>query len=358
MAPTTNLTIPAGAADLTAEWLTQALAVRSAGATVTSVEQLRIGNGMVADSIRLSVTWDRATDAPQRYVAKVPASAEDSRAAAAATGTYLREAAFYNELAHTLDVHRPSCHVALHDPVTNDYVVLLGDLAPAEAGDQIAGCTVDEAAGVVPELVALHAPRWADATLLDMAWLDRPGKSAGAETQQFVSMLVPGFVDRYAPTVDKPTMELIERFVPRLDEYIDDRAEPWTVVHGDFRLDNLLFGGDRVAVLDWQTVRIAPAMSDVAYFIGSALQPADRAAVEEDLVREYHARMGAAGVAMSWDECWTGYRLSGFDGLLMGILASMLVARTDRGDQMFMAMVNRHGRQLLELDAESLIGSR
>ncbi len=70
---------------------------------------------------------------------------------------------------------------------------------------------------------------------------------------------------------------------------------PWTVVHGDFRLDNLMFGGERVAVLDWQTVRLGPAMSDVAYFIGSALQPDDRRSNEESLVREYHAALVAAG---------------------------------------------------------------
>ena len=65
--------------------------------------------------------------------------------------------------------------------------------------------------------------------------------------------------------------------------------------------------------------------------------------------------MRAAGVDLDWDDCWAGYRLRGFDGLLMGILASMLVTRTDRGDDMFMAMVNRHGHQLLDLEAEELI---
>ncbi len=356
--PAARILVPAGAADLTAGWLTTALAAHSGGARVADVTAQRIGHGMVADSIRLSVTWDRDTTAPTRYVAKVPAAAQDSRDAAAATSTYLREAAFYNELAGTVDVHRPPCYLALHDPATNDYVVLLGDLAPAEAGDQIAGCTVDEAAAVIPELVALHSPRWADATLLDLPWLDRPGTSSGEDTKQFVTTLVPAFVERYADTVEPSAMELIERFVPRLDEYLDDRPEPWTVVHGDFRLDNLLFGGERVAVLDWQTVRIGPAMSDIAYFIGSALQPSDRRAHEEMLVRDYHDRMRVAGVALEWDDCWAGYRLSGFDGLLMGMLASMLVARTERGDEMFMAMVNRHGRQLLDLDAEALIGAR
>ena len=47
------------------------------------------------------------------------------------------------------------------------------------------------------------------------------------------------------------------------------------LVHGDYRLDNMLFGqpgADRaLTVVDWQTVTWGPAMTDVAYFLGCAL---------------------------------------------------------------------------------------
>jgi len=206
----------------------------------------------------------------------------------------------------------------------------------------------------MPELAALHAPRWGDRTLLDIDWLDRPSSERSAETEAFLGMLAAGFTERYAGRVEPDVAALIERFLPRLGRYQAVAPEPWTVVHGDFRLDNLLFGGPRVAVLDWQTVRLGPSMSDVAYFIGSALQPPDRAVHEEALVHDYHDRLRLAGVDVSWEHCWTGYRLRGFDGLLMAIFASMLVTRTDRGDEMFMAMANRHGRQVLDLDGEAL----
>ena len=66
--------------------------------------------------------------------------------------------------------------------------------------------------------------------------------------------------------------------------------------------------------------------------------------------------MAAAGVAdLSFDTCWEGYRRHAFAGLIMAIGASMLVTRTDRGDEMFMAMANRHGRHALDVDAEALI---
>ncbi len=42
-------------------------------------------------------------------------------------------------------------------------------------------------------------------------------------------------------------------------------------------------------------------------------------------------------------------------GVLMAILAPMLVERTERGDEMFMTMLARHARHVLELDAEELL---
>ena len=48
---------------------------------------------------------------------------------------------------------------------THDFAILMNDLAPAEQGDQMAGCTPDQAALAVEEAAKLHAPVWDDSTL-------------------------------------------------------------------------------------------------------------------------------------------------------------------------------------------------
>jgi hypothetical protein len=347
--------VPSGAAELDAGWLTEALGPVADGARVTAVDARRIGTGQVAESLRLSLSWDRPGPAPTTVVAKVPSGEEASRAAATATRTYEIEAAFYAELAGSVAVHRPACYCSRYDPGTGDYVVLLEDLAPAVPGDQIAGCTPEEAAATMPELAALHAPRWGDEALEDLAWLDHPTEEAASFTGELVGALWPGFVDRYGDRVDPDVVALGERFVPRLADWLRHRPRPWTVTHGDFRVDNLLFGGRRVAVVDWQTVHVGPAGADVGYFLGTSLDPDARARHEETLVRAYHAELTARGVDQTWSDCWDGYRSAAFSGLVMGVAASMLVTRTDRGDEMFLAMANRVGRQCLELGSESLL---
>jgi hypothetical protein len=348
-----ELSAPRGVSDIDCQWLTEALAPYADGAVVTEVTTTRIGQGNVADSVRLVPTWDRPTPAPHSLVAKVPSSDPVSRATGFAVRTYELEAAFYATLARTVWVHRPDCYLSMYDPANEGYVVLLEDLAPAEAGDQVLGCAPADAYAVMPELAALHAPRWDDPALMEVPWLDHPTKEGAAAVAGLVTALFPGFVDRYRERLPADVLAIAERLVGSLEPYLANRPRPWTLVHCDFRLDNLLFGGPRVAVVDWQTVKAGPALSDVAYFIGSALHVAERREHEVPLLRSYQASLAAAGVNLDWAECLEGYRRYCFDGLLMAIIASMLVGRSERGDDMFMAMAVRHGQQAIDLGAAS-----
>jgi hypothetical protein len=350
-----SVTVPRGVKDLTADWVTMALADVSEGARATDLTAVRIGHGNVADSVRLVPVWDRPTSAPSSVVAKVPSSAEESRAAGFSTRTYEIETAFYNDLADSLSVNRPYCYLARYAPDQGAYVVVMEDLTPAEAGDQIAGCHPADAAAVMPELAALHAPRWGDASLLDLEWLDHPDPAKVRSTAEMIPLLFARFVERYEERVNPEVLDLSRHLMDHLCTYLAERPQPWSVVHGDFRLDNLLFGRARVAVVDWQTVRIGPPLSDVAYFIGSALVEEDRREHEYSLVQAYHGHLQAAGLEIGFDECWNGYRRYAFDGLIMGIAASMLVTQTPRSDDMFMAMVNRHGHQALDLGSADFL---
>ena len=134
-----------------------------------------------------------------------------------------------------------------------------------------------------------------------------------------------------------------------------------TVVHNDFRLDNMLFATapDRpgVTIVDWQTVGVGRGPGDIAYFLGSSFpDPAVRRGCEQQLVAAYHESLRAYGVSdYSLEECWDEYRLSSFGALVMAVFASMHVGRTDRGDRMFLAMVNRSAQLAADMEAAALM---
>jgi hypothetical protein len=126
------------------------------------------------------------------------------------------------------------------------------------------------------------------------------------------------------------------------------------LVHGDYRLDNMLFGTDgadrALTVVDWQTVSWGPALTDLAYFLGCALRSEDRRAQYETLLRAYHEALGP-GAPITLADVREGVRRQGFFGVMMAIVSSMLVERTERGDRMFMTMLQRHCEHVLETDA-------
>jgi hypothetical protein len=354
-----------GPEEVDAGWLTDAL--RSSGAivdaTVVSFTAAPVGTGQVGHNVRFTLTYDqREPTAPATVVAKFPSPDETSRNTGVAIGNYEKEARFYRDLVGSVDIRTPHCHRVELDEETRLATLLMDDLAPAEQGDQIAGCSVDDAALVVDQMPALHAPLWADPSLHDVAWLGTPSPESAQAVAGFYQSLWPGFCERYGDRISAEVRDLGSRFGASLAQWARRRAKgPLTLVHGDFRLDNVLFGpgpeGERVVtVVDWQTPALGIGTDDLAYFLGAGLVPEVRRVVELDLVRRYHDGLLERGVqGYPWEECWEDYRRFSFSGLQMAVIASMIVRADERGDAMFLAMAERHTAQAVELGADEFL---
>src|SRR5687767_9232014 len=98
--------------DLTTEWLTGALRWLGYDTTVLSLECTPIGEGQMGASYRLHYKLERESDGiPPTLVAKLAAPDPESRAAV--TLGYRAEVTFYREVAGTVAVKAPRCHLAL-----------------------------------------------------------------------------------------------------------------------------------------------------------------------------------------------------------------------------------------------------
>ncbi len=70
-----------------------------------------------------------------------------------------------------------------------------------------------------------------------------------------------------------------------------------TICHGDFRLDNMLFGADgSFALIDWQMAMRVPGSSDLVYFLVTNLSPEVRRLHEWELIDLYLDTLRAEGV--------------------------------------------------------------
>lgn len=338
--------------DLTADWLT---AVLAAG-TVTGFSTERIGTGQMSECYRVALTYADG-GGPASVVLKVAASDPTSRQTGRALGLYEREVCFYTDIAPRLTGPVAACYHAGYDPQTGAFDLLLGDAAPAVVGDEIRGATRTQAMLAVDQLGRLHAPLLGDATLASAAWLNRSAPVG----QALLTQLYTGFADRYGAAMTPQQRTVCERLVAGFDDYLAAEVaadRPQGLVHGDYRLDNMLFGqtgADRpLTVVDWQTVTWGPALTDLAYFVGGSLPVAQRRTHYEQLLGAYHDALGP-NPPLSLQDVRAGVRRQSFFGVMMAIVSSMLVARTARGDQMFLTMLDRHTQHVLDTDALAVL---
>jgi aminoglycoside phosphotransferase (APT) family kinase protein len=142
-------------------------------------------------------------------------------------------------------------------------------------------------------------------------------------------------------------LALGEAFGASMKEWRNSSSPPYCVTHGDYRIDNMLFGtkegGYPLTTVDWQTVGHGQGIMDAAYFIGNGPRVPDRRAHEMDLLRRYYDALCARGVVgYDWQKCFADYRRGTLAGVLMTVIASQVVASDERGVAMFAAMAERH----------------
>ncbi len=135
-------------------------------------------------------------------------------------------------------------------------------------GDQIDGCTAAQARTAMRRArtdprAGARRPRRRLGAVAEPAEPAQPGAAEGRVRAASSSATASGSTPEH--------VEVCERLIPSVDGWYADRRPPLGLVHGDYRLDNLLFGRGGCHVVDWQTVGWGPALLDASYFLGNGL---------------------------------------------------------------------------------------
>ncbi len=338
--------------DLSTDWLSRAL-----DADVTGFDTTRVGTGQVGSCYRVGL---QGTGVPGTVLLKLPTADVGTRSML--VGAYRTEVRFYTELLHTVGIHTPTCLFTSAVSEDGRFAMLLQDMAPAEQGDQIAGCTPDQARYAAVNLAGLHGPRWSDPSLLDVEGLTPSTPDDAALLAEVYGPATETFLDQLGDKISDGTRETLLACVGVSAAWSLARSERFGLVHGDYRLDNLLFplatAADpaAVAAVDWQTLSLGLPARDLAYLLGTGLAVEDRREHERSLVAEYHAALLAYGVEdYPLEACWDDYRFAMLQGPLVSVFGCAYGARTERGDAMFAAMVERSCAAIRDLGTLDLV---
>ena len=350
-------TIPRGPENVTPGWLGSVL-----GADVRDVEVTPIGTGQTGATYRVTATYaGERPDLPTSFAVKL--SAQDDAVRERVALGYRSEVEFYTRIADNVAIPIPRSYYSAISSDGGDVVLLLGDMAPAVQGDQIAGCSAEEARLAVEALAGLHGPSWCDPQWMDLAAIamPKPGDDDAARGLGDISRMAADIViERLGSKISAQDQETLVAAMASVTAWL--RAEPkrYALMHGDYRLDNMLFDPDRtrVTVVDWQTVGIGLPGRDLAYFTGTSLEPGLRAEIERDLVERYHRTLlGYDITGYDLDTCWRDYRLGMVQVPLLVALGTAFASSTERGDDMMLAMLSRGCRAIRELETLELINS-
>lgn len=332
----------------------QTTGVAAPDARLLDVHEQPVGIGQAADTLLLTLSWAEPASGPATVVAKVPSADQRAAQTMRSLGGYEREARFYQELAPRLEVSVPACYGTLSQdgvPVA----VLLEDLSGLSVGDQLSDLPTTTLTAARRQLALLQAPFWDDPELAGTPWLHR---RLGVEIPAIVERMQNSWAHSrgyLAEDFDDEERDQIDRFVAGAGEWAASLTGPFTLTHHDFRVDNLLFGPDRLVVLDWQTVGWGPPMFDVAYLLGTSVSPEVRRRIERDQVAGHVADLAQRGVNWTEAQAWTAYRQASFATLLMLVPPTGSVKRSERGDAMFRRLLRSGARMALDLDADEFL---
>lgn len=307
--------VPQSFDDMTPAWLEAALAESSPGtpvvaAIVASIGFERIGltTGFLGRLARLTVSYAAGSQGPPTLIAKIPTDDPGGIEVGSMLGVWAREARFFSEVAALCGDQVPRCYYNGADFARGRFALLLQDCGPGQAADQLAGATDQQALAGVDALALLHGQWWG--TPRPFPWMPGFDRVGFSPLQAAMRAALKPFAQRFANRVDPQAVTWLAAFVERLPQWASSLStRPLTLVHADYRLDNLLYNIDGVpTIVDWQTALWGPGAMDLASFCATSLTVEDRRRLEPQLLERYRSGIQAAGQDLSKADLLQSYR--------------------------------------------------
>jgi aminoglycoside phosphotransferase (APT) family kinase protein len=350
--------IPKDLTEVTSDWIMDCLDAK--GLNSLRHEPIGEGVGMMSAMSILHFDWNDPSQLPSSLVVKLAAENETNRTVSQQFNLYLKEVNYYRELAPKTTARSPKVYASDIDDEHNFYI-LMENVSDYRMGSQVEGATAEECGLCIDFLATLHASFWGQ--LEDVEWLPNMSNSENARNMAMGcdvgwTQLLEYFGEFVPDSINTRREDYIAN-IPNLQEQLDQA--PRTLIHGDFRMDNMLFGQapgqDPLLVVDFQGPLKGNGIHDLAYLLSHSARPEVRRANEKRLVQRYVDGISAAGIKdYEFDKAWQDYRV----GVLYSWTVAVVIAGTmdpanDRGYAWMSKMVERNGIAIEDLDCLSLL---
>jgi hypothetical protein len=300
-----ELPLPLSLSALTPEFISERLAAGGRDVDVASVSVKPLGgfSGLMGEVANIELIYAGDVDLPAIMIGKCPLDDDMARMYNQVMNSYKRENGFYRDLADEVPMTVPEAFVNEYDEESGRGVLLIEKIE-GTAGDILDPPDIGMYETLVTQLGTMHGQFWLSPIYRDLDWAidwTLPSLRLGIP---IIQGAWPGMRAKQPDMAPVEILDFFERtWVYDTEKWLDIVAErPWTMIHGDYEFDNIVFGADGPVILDWQTPMMSMAGGDLAWFLG--LGASDESIAEEDALLDAYlgAFTGAGGPAWSRDE--------------------------------------------------------
>lgn len=243
------------------------------------------------------------------------------------------------------------------------YVLLIEDVSRFRLGDQEQGCSDQDILQALNTMAALHARYWDSKALESMSWVTPVELSA--------KLIQLGYLQAAGSYLKENREKLSDRQI-KLHEWLKVHgvqltealgAERRTLLHGDFRVDNLCFDDDTgdVMLLDWQTMMAGSYGLELAYFLSTVLPAGTPQHKLDEMLAYYRTQLKENGIELSAEELRHEYEL-GMVAVVHRISPilhqSMLELGTGRGPNIMQSWIDSAYEKLEAINFENILEAR
>ena len=351
LAVPTDLPAPgliADAAGVTPAWLQAVFQHAGIDAPrISMVGSEPIGHGNLSATWRGAITYNaNAEKAVQSVICKLTSALPAAVDIAQGADVYRREVEVYGCLGANPPLNTPRAYLAKAGPEGRSLNLVLQDLSGrTRSGDQVTGCSVEDARAVVTQFAKLHRAFWGDPTLDQAPWLYNRAALADA-TQDNYAAGAALFRQRFAGRLEARYLDAMDRFAPRVADWTRQHTPRHTLIHGEARVDNILFedtpGGPEAWLIDWQFADLGSPMFDTAYFLAGSLTSEDRKACEHRLVALHQSAIAEVAPDYSLDLALSEYADSLPFALFTTVGAALAVPEGEQTDRLLITLLTRN----------------
>ena len=308
--------------------------------------------------MRLTVEHNATGKLPSRWFVKLPSMHRRARAITTLPQLLHTEVRFYKEVAESIPVCYPSV-LAGCSKLGKGTTLVLSDITESGAhpGRPEDTLTADQALSVVTQLARLHAHFWNKAHIdPNFRWLSGPIRRledglgmALAVPLMHIGLRKAGFA--ISKSLHAPALRYARKRRKAM-RYLS--SGPKTLIHHDCHPGNLFWNESKPGFLDWQLVRIGEGISDISYFLATALAPETRRRHESAFLTVYHQILVDNGISdIDFGELLQRYRAHlayPFEAMIMTLAVGGLMDLKSN-----LNLLNRTAAAVEDLDAFSAL---